>query len=57
VSSLHASVFGITFGPVDTVLTGVGVLAIAGGLYARINLRGVGVSGPAVSAEDEAQRG
>lgn len=56
VSSLHASVFGITFGPVDTVLTGVGVLAIAGGLYARINLRGVGVSGPAVSAEDKDQR-
>lgn len=35
----HTSVLGITFGPVDTVFTGMGALAVAGGLYARINLR------------------
>lgn len=37
---IHLSVLGISFGPVDTVLTGTGLLAIAGGLYARKNLRG-----------------
>ena len=39
---IHLSVLGIAFGPVDTVLTGTGLLAIAGGLYARKNLRGAG---------------
>lgn len=41
------SVLGITFGPVGTVLTGAGLLAIAGGLYARNNLRSA-----ALHAED-----
>jgi MFS family permease len=35
----HATIFGLTFGPVDTVFTGMGLLAVAGGIYARINLR------------------
>lgn len=34
----HASVLGITFGPVDSVFTGMGLLAVAGGIYARISL-------------------
>jgi MFS family permease len=37
----HAKVFGVTFGPVNTVFTGMGLLAVAGGLYARANLRGM----------------
>lgn len=41
---IHLNVLGITFGPVDTVLTGTGLLAIAGGFYARKNLRGAGRS-------------
>lgn len=35
----HANVLGITFGPVDTVFTGLGLLAVIGGLYTRISLR------------------
>jgi hypothetical protein len=35
----HASVMGISLGPVDTVLSGMGLLAVAGGIYARISLR------------------
>ncbi len=37
----HARVLGITFGPVNSVFTGMGLLAVAGGIYARINLRKV----------------
>ena len=35
----HTSLLGISFGPVDTVFTGMGLLAVAGGIYARISLR------------------
>jgi MFS family permease len=35
----HASVQGITFGPVDTIFTGMGLLAVIGGIYVRISLR------------------
>lgn len=34
----HASILGIAFDPVSTIFTGMGVLAVLGGLYARINL-------------------
>ncbi len=37
----HAQVLGITFDPVNTVFTGMGLLAIAGGIYARVSLSGV----------------
>ena len=37
--NFHASILGIPFGPVDTVFTGMGLLAVAGGIYARISLR------------------
>jgi MFS family permease len=36
----HAQVLGLTFGPVDSVLTGMGLLAVAGGVYVYLNLRG-----------------
>ena len=36
----HANILGIHFGPVDTVFTGTGLLAVAGGLYARLSLSG-----------------
>ena len=35
----HASILGISFGPVDTVFTGLGLLAVIGGLYTRVSLR------------------
>jgi MFS family permease len=35
----HTTLLGISFGPVDTVFTGTGLLAVAGGLYARASLR------------------
>ena len=34
----HVVLLGITFGPVDTVFSGMGLLAIVGGLYARASL-------------------
>lgn len=37
--SFHVSVLGIPFGPVDTVLSGMGLLAVVGGIYARVKLR------------------
>jgi MFS family permease len=35
----HANVLGISFGPVDTIFTGMGLLAVVGGIYTRVNLR------------------
>ena len=35
----HASVLGISFGPVDSVFTGLGLLAVVGGIYTRVSLR------------------
>ena len=37
--NFHANLLGISFGPVDTVFTGMGLLAVIGGIYARISLR------------------
>jgi len=34
----HAIILGVHFGPVDTIFTGTGLLAIAGGVYARLTL-------------------
>ncbi|HEU0027048.1 MAG TPA: MFS transporter [Ktedonobacterales bacterium] len=34
----HATVFGVTFGPVNAVFTGTGLLAVAGGVYAWFTL-------------------
>ncbi len=35
----HANVLGISFGPVDTIFTGMGLLAVLGGIYVRVSLR------------------
>lgn len=45
-AGFHASVLGIDFGPVDSVFTGMGLLAVAGGIYARVALSDV------IAAED-----
>jgi MFS family permease len=37
----HANVLGISFGPVDTVFTFMGLLAVAGGIYTRVSLRSI----------------
>ena len=44
----HASILGINFGPVDTVFTGLGLLAVIGGIYTRVSLRNMigGASSP-----------
>ena len=39
--SFHATLVGITFGPIDTIFTVTGILVFVGGLYAMVNLRGV----------------
>lgn len=52
----HASVLGIAFGPVDTVFTGMGLLAVAGGLYARSNLRDMIREGTTHEANDAGAR-
>lgn len=38
---LRARVLGISFGPVDSVFTGLGLLAVIGGIYTRVSLRGM----------------
>ncbi len=35
---VHASIFGINIGPIDTIFTGAGILGLLGGLYAMLNL-------------------
>ncbi len=37
---LHTQVLGIRIGPVDTVFTVMGLLAVAGGVYARVGMGG-----------------
>jgi MFS family permease len=36
----HGTLYGIQFGPLDTIYIGVGILCMLGGLYAMANLRG-----------------
>lgn len=38
---LDVTILGVRWGPIDTIFAVSGVLVLAGGLYARINLRGV----------------
>ncbi len=47
----HARVLGLAVGPIDTIFTGAGLLALAGGLYAARNLRHAPTSG---QTEDKA---
>ncbi len=47
----HARVLGVAAGPIDTVFTGAGLLALAGGIYAARNLRPISVTR---QTEDEA---
>ncbi len=37
----HVTLFGVAWGPVDTIFTLTGLLTVAGGFYALVNLRGV----------------
>lgn len=37
-AGFHTTILGIRFGPVNTIFTGTGLLAVAGGLYARLSL-------------------
>jgi len=39
--TFHATVFGIAFGPVDTIFTCAGLLAVIAGFYAMVSLRGI----------------
>jgi hypothetical protein len=39
--SFQATLIGITFGPLDTIFTATGILAIIGGLFAMVRLRGI----------------
>jgi predicted MFS family arabinose efflux permease len=47
----HATILGVHFGPVDTVFTGTGLLAVAGGVYARLTL------GAAPPAHNDSEHG
>jgi hypothetical protein len=49
-SSFHATLLGIVMGPIDTVFSIAALLAIAAGLYAMVNLRGVTVGAPSEDA-------
>jgi MFS family permease len=55
----HATVLGASFGPIDTIFTGAGLLMVLGGLYAMIELRGgtlarAEASEPVAAAGEEA---
>lgn len=49
----HASLLGLSFGPVDTVFTAAGALAMISGVYAFLSLHGYQL--PVASAEAEAE--
>ncbi|MBA2288134.1 MAG: hypothetical protein H0W02_21885, partial [Ktedonobacteraceae bacterium] len=36
--NFHATVLGLSFGPIDTIFLGMGALVVLGGLYAMANL-------------------
>lgn len=46
----HATVLGVSFGPVNTVFTVLGLLAVAGGIYTRVTLRDI-IDKPMPSAQ------
>lgn len=50
----HATIASVAFGPVDTIFTAGSVLAILGGLYAMVNLRGVQLAGQSGASSDSA---
>lgn len=50
----HASLGGLHFGPVDTILSGTGIIVLAGGVFAMIRLRGYGVEETPAHAAPEA---
>jgi MFS family permease len=50
----HAEVLGMSFGPIDSILTAAGALALLGGLFAMVALRGVRLPGPTQEAESPA---
>jgi hypothetical protein len=35
----HETIFGISFGPIDTIFTCVGIFALLGGWYSAVNVR------------------
>ncbi len=56
----HATFWGLTFGPMDTIFTGTGLLILLGGVYAMVNLRQVRLAGenaPAAALSVEAAAG
>lgn len=53
----HTTILGISFGPVDTIFTVTGVLAILGGFYSMIGLHGVKIAREAVRLDEQKQEG
>lgn len=53
--NFHAQVFGMAFGPVDTLFTASGLLIFIGGVYAMIGLRSSKATAPEISAVPVAQ--
>ncbi|HEU5440619.1 MAG TPA: MFS transporter [Ktedonobacterales bacterium] len=55
-SGFHARLLGLDFGPVDTIFSAAGLLAVLGGAYAMVRLRGVRLAGerggPTATSED-----
>src|SRR5579871_3874226 len=45
----HATLLGVSLGPIDTIFTGTGILVVLGGLYAMVGLRGVTLAGAEAS--------
>jgi MFS family permease len=47
----HATLLGLTLGPIDTIYTVAGLLIVVAGLYAAVNLRALTMDAPAAPAE------
>ncbi|MBA2287020.1 MAG: hypothetical protein H0W02_16225 [Ktedonobacteraceae bacterium] len=55
--NFHASLLGITFGPIDSIFLGTGVLAMLGGGYAMFTLRGIHIADTEEQAQQEPEPG
>lgn len=42
--NFHATILGVSIGPIDTIFTGTGILIVIGGLYAMVRLRDMNLS-------------
>ena len=52
IGHFHPELFGLTFGPVDTIFMGAGLLLLISGLYAMLSLRGTDASSSTLTTSE-----